>query len=163
MMKVIEILEEQEGQYQDLQNLINQTEEDLLCAIYLLRHCKKEYQPVPNICYLLHQTIEKWLKIYIQVEGIPFPENKQKTHSLTSLFSRIIGEDTTHNFNSTLSQLDKADPMMTAHAYPEYLRYATKPEMYDSVYTIHMRVLCNTAFRVRRITKQVITKRLDVL
>ncbi len=157
-MKVIELPEQYEGQFEDLQNLINQTEEDLLCAIFLYRRCKNSYQPNPNICYLLHQTIEKWLKIYIQVKGILFPEKKRNTHSLASLLSRAGQQD--QEFNTMLSQIDQADPIMSRHTYPEHLRYAEKPEMYENVDGVHIGLLFRIVFRVRRIVKKAIREEL---
>ena len=47
--------------YQSQQSWIDRAEEDLLCAVFLCRQ-RINYSPLANICYLLHQSIEKWLK-----------------------------------------------------------------------------------------------------
>lgn len=47
------------------QDLIDQADEDLLCAIGCWRH--NPHEPFSEICYLLHQSLEKWIKVAIQM------------------------------------------------------------------------------------------------
>jgi len=43
-----------------------------------------------NVCYLLHQSLEKWLKIYLTVNGVAFNLN---THNLLDLINLAMIHD----------------------------------------------------------------------
>lgn len=58
------------------QSLIDQADEDLFCAIGCMR--KNIHYPVNEICYLLHQSLEKWLKVAHQMSLAKPPSSKKK-------------------------------------------------------------------------------------
>ncbi|MDD5205078.1 MAG: HEPN domain-containing protein [Desulfobacterales bacterium] len=72
------------------QPYVDRAEEDLLCAISLYRRGACGYAPLNNVCYLLHQAIEKWLKLLIEVRVGTSP---QKNHDLFVLLSAIADLD----------------------------------------------------------------------
>jgi hypothetical protein len=72
------------------QPLIERAEEDLLCATSLYRRGAYGYSPLVTVCFLLYQALEKWLKVFIAVQGIPV---STKTHDFYSRFEAAKKEE----------------------------------------------------------------------
>lgn len=131
------------------QPYIERAEEDLLCAVSLYRRGACGYLPLNNVCYLLHQAIEKWLKLFIavgRVEGVP--TRGQHAHDLRLFLTAIEALDP--EFLRIRGMIEAVDGQMMDHRFPGSLRYeATKPETDQ-----HVETLMSVAFRTRRLVKR---------
>lgn len=89
------------------QPLIERAEEDLLCALALYRQGACGYLPLVTVCYLLHQTLEKWLKLLIAVRGI-----SASTRGQHDLYNRINAiEALIPEFSEIREDIEKVDPI----------------------------------------------------
>lgn len=132
------------------QPLIERAEEDLLCAIALYRQRACDYSPLVNVCYLLHQVIEKWLKLLIAVEGIHVSASGQ--HDLYSRFEVL--EQYIPEFKGILTGMD---PVLLGHKFPGNLRYGETPADIER----HVETLIKVAFKVRWLAKRYLNQRLN--
>jgi HEPN domain-containing protein len=133
---------------ESLQPLIECAEEDLLCAIHLYRRGACNYLPIVNVCYLLHQAIEKWLKVLINVRGMTVSMKGNNAHNLRSFFETIAQQEP--QFRRISSKIEEVDGRILEHRYPGNLRYnETAPEIKDFV-----EVLIVAAFETRRAVKR---------
>ncbi len=143
-LSVYELSENQAEQ----QPRIDRAEEDLLCAISLFRRGACGYLPLNNICYLLLQAIEKWLKLLIAVRGIPAPARGQNAHNLRSFFEAIAEQEP--RFATIRDRMETMDGELLDHRFPGKLRYEELPQV-DRTY---IKTLLVAAFETRRIVKQ---------
>lgn len=131
--------------YQSQQRWIDHAEEDLLAAIYLCRE-KKQYFPHSTICYLLHQSIEKWLKAFLEINGITMG----KTHNLFVLLKRAGEKD--EFFSRSLQLLDQNIPIVLEEKFSsDLLRYSNSEELLNTDKIVAM--LFPLVFKIRRIVK----------
>jgi HEPN domain-containing protein len=129
---------------QSQQYLIRRAEEDLFCAVMLCRR-KSGYMPLVNICYLLHQSIEKWLKVFLIIQS---PAFKQKGHDLEYLFDKAT--EIKIQFEFIKSELTLVDPVILGPKFPSDLRYnETSPEIED-----YIQALMRAVFKTRRLIKR---------
>lgn len=71
------------------QDLLDQAEEDLFCALGCLR--RNPHEPLNEICYLLHQSLEKWIKVALQMSKGKFPyKHELGSDDLLLVFVRRI-------------------------------------------------------------------------
>jgi len=83
ILSIYQLIEKPDlDKHEDVQWWMLRAEEDLFCALFLVRHARG-YLPLNNICYLLHQSLEKWLKIYLAMNGSEF----EFTHDLGYLLN----------------------------------------------------------------------------
>lgn len=131
--------------YKSQQHWIDRAEEDLLAAIYLCRE-KKQYSPHSTICYLLHQSIEKWLKAFLEINGI----NMGKTHNLFVLLKRAGEKDPF--FTRSLQMLNQNASIILEEKFSsDLLRYSNNEELPKIDKLVAM--LFPLAFKIRRIVK----------
>lgn len=136
--------------YKVQQSWIDRAEEDLLCAFML---CKSNisYSPHANICYFLHQTVEKWLKAFLAVNGIAFPN----THELFFLLRKSGDKDPV--FLEILQRLDVHAPIvLTSDFSSSVLRYGNDED--TSNIQVCATELFPVAFQVRRFVKKSIRR-----
>jgi len=127
------------------QRLIERAEEDLLCAVALYRQGACGYLPLVTTCYLLHQALEKWLKLLIAVRGIPV---SAKAHDL---YNRIVAlEKLDPEFKKIQEEIEGTDPMLMDHNFPGNLRYNEIPTDIEQ----YIKALISAVFRTRRLSKQ---------
>lgn len=110
------------------------------------------YIPLVNICYLLHQTIEKWLKLFVAVNGIPVSNSTWWRHDLNKLFEAAGGKEPI--FLEIKETINGVDGFLLEHAYPGNLRYNETPLEIE----LHVGVLMQVAFVVRRVVKRWLRK-----
>lgn len=127
------------------QCLVERAEEDLLCAISLYRNGSCGYKPLVTVCYLLHQALEKWLKLFIAVKGIPL---NAKTHDLDSRIRAI--EQIIDGLCDIRKDIEEIDPKLMDHKFPGDLRYNDTPPEIDE----YINVLMHAVFRVRKLIKK---------
>mgnify|MGYP005841338443 CR=1 FL=1 len=135
------------------QPLIERAEEDLLCAIALYRQGACGYLPLVTVCFLLHQALEKWLKLIIAVRGIAVAakqDEKQrvKPHDLYRLLTAL--DEKLPEFGEIRGEIEKVDPALMDHKFPGSLRYNETPAEIER----YVRVLIPVAFKTRRLVKR---------
>lgn len=131
--------------YQAQQYWIDHAEEDLLVAVYLCRR-KIGYPPRSTICYLLHQSIEKWLKAFLEINGIEFG----KTHNLFILLKKAGEKD--DFFIQLLRNLDSnAHIILGENFSSDNLRYG-KEQLPNTEELVS--ILFPVTFKIRRIVKK---------
>lgn len=134
------------------QPLIERAEEDLLCALALHRQGACGYLPLVTVCYLLHQALEKWLKLLIAVRGIHI---STKTHDLYRRFEAV--EEAEPVFGDIRSQIEEIAPEIMAHKFPGNLRYNETPPDIER----YVQVLIKAAFATRRLVKRTLKRTLE--
>lgn len=139
--------------YKVQQSWIDRAEEDLLCAFLLCKN-KTSYSPHANICYFLHQTIEKWLKAYMAINGLAF----RNTHELFFLLQQSGNKDPI--FLGILQRLDQYAPIvLTSDFSSNILRYGSDEDA--SNIQVCVSELFPVAFQVRRLVKKSIRRLSD--
>jgi HEPN domain-containing protein len=131
------------------QRFLEQADEDLLYATICLRNKNGDYWPIDDINYLLHQSIEKWLKAFLHVgEGTPF---KSRGHNLESLLSSCVQKDM--EMLKVQIMLER-DEYLLRTDYPANLRYR-EGDIYDT-YDLpdQFCILLEAAFTTRRVVKR---------
>lgn len=130
------------------QPLIDRAEEDLLCAIALYRRrfcgCAGN-----NICFFLHQSVEKWLKLLIGVTAQKLPGGI-KSHELYERFRLLAQLENLHYLDEVKSEIEEVDGKILGHRFPGELRYNETPSDIES----YIQVLLKAAFKTRRIAKK---------
>lgn len=133
--------------WQSHQKFIERAEEDLLCAIHLCRRKVCGYEPSVVICYLLHQAVEKWLKLLVYVRGLPVGDVRN-THNLDLLLELL--QDTDPRFEAIRANIGNADRDLLRRKFASNLRYEeTPPDI-----SLHIDTLLPVAFAVRRLAKE---------
>ena len=93
-----------------LREWIRKAEEDYEAGITLGR---KRKRPTPNVVgFHCQQCIEKYLKAYLVMQGVPFP----KTHDLLELHKICLSLDPTFEMIGDL--LDRLNPYAVEFRYP---------------------------------------------
>ncbi len=128
------------------QPLIERAEEDLLSALSLYRRGACSYLPLVTVCFLLHQALEKWLKAFIAVQGIPV--TARGPHDLDSRFR--AAETQCPEFAEVRKRLEEVAPGILHHKFPGNLRYNETPADIEQF----VKVLIEGAFVVRRLAKR---------
>ena len=135
------------------QPFIDRAEEDLLCALSLYRHGACGYSPLVTVCFLLHQSLEKWLKVFIAVQRISVPTKGQH-----ELLSRLEAAKTLEPaFADIQSKIEKIEPAIMAHNFPGNLRYNETPPDIEK----YVEVLIKASFATRKLVKQALKRRLE--
>lgn len=132
------------------QSLIERAEEDLLSALSLYRRGACGYLPLANICFLLHQAVEKWLKVFIAVQGIPIDAKGQ--HDLDSRFR--AAETQCPEFAEVRQRIENVACEILGHRFPGDLRYSNTRDNIEQC----VEVLMEAALRVRRLVKQYLSE-----
>lgn len=132
------------------QALIERAEEDLLCAVSLYRRGACGYSPFVTVCFLTHQALEKWLKAFIAVEGIPV---SAKQHDLYSRL--VIVEKVLPAVETVRNSIEEVDPEILGHKFPGDLRYNETPADVER----YVKLLIKAAFSVRRLVKQFLKRK----
>jgi HEPN domain-containing protein len=110
-----------------VQTMLSRAEEDLISAVLLIRG-KAIVLPatwcLTNVCYLLHQSLEKWLKAWLRFQK----QGGTKSHSLEVLFKSAM-----HNLPELQSFYALLDQEFTAEIQSQFfpsdsLRYADTEE-----------------------------------
>lgn len=128
------------------QPLIERAEEDLLCAVALYRRGACGYLPLVTTCYLLHQALEKWLKLLIAVRGISVSTKGQH-----DLYNRIVAlESSVPEFKKIREEIERIDPMLMDHKFPGNLRYNEIPTDIEQ----YIKALISAVFKTRRLVKR---------
>ena len=132
------------------QPLIERAEEDLLCAVALYRQGACDYLPLVTICYLLHQALEKWLKLLIAVRGM-----SASTKGQHDLYNRIKAIETSvPEFREIREKIEEMDPILMDHKFPGNLRYTETPADIEQ----YVEVLIPTVFKTRRLVKRCLSE-----
>lgn len=128
------------------QPLIERAEEDLLCAVTLYHRGACGYLPLVTTCYLLHQALEKWLKLLIAVRGISV--SAKGPHDL---YNRIVALEKLHpEFKEIRKEIEGVDPMLMDQKFPGNLRYNEIPTDIEQ----YIKALMSAVFRTRRLARQ---------
>lgn len=127
------------------QALIERAEEDLLCALSLYRKGVCGYLPLVTVCFLLHQAVEKWLKVLIAVKGITV---NSKQHDLYSRLEALMRVDSA--FEEVKLQIEAANIEIMDHKFPGNLRYSETSSDIEQ----YINTLMKAAFAVRKIAKR---------
>jgi HEPN domain-containing protein len=128
----------------DQQRFIDRAEEDLLCALSLYTRRACGYLPVVTVCFLLHQSIEKWLKAFLAVKAKPQP----KTHDLYQLLE--AARKIEPKFMKVREDIEKVDSEILGQQFPSDIRYEdTRPDIEKDV-----EILLQAARATRRLVKQ---------
>lgn len=118
-----------------------------MCAIWLCRGSNRRYSPLTNVCYLLHQAVEKWIKVVHAVAGIPEVNAKKEGHDLGRLLEPL--EAKYPEFSSIRTMIEEVDGGLLRQRFPADLRYEEiMPEIER-----YVAVLMRAAFLVRRTAK----------
>lgn len=149
----------------DQQPLLDRAQEDLICAIFLHERNPCGYYPASNICYLLHQSIEKSLKALLAITGKKYG----KTHSLHELFDNLSGHQITTNYpkmtqqavrvminkiNSIKSEIEGLDPRILDRRFQSNLRYDEVDPQIDE----YIKLLMKSALKMQGILRYIIKK-----
>lgn len=138
---------------QSQQCLIDRAEEDLICAICLYRGACG-HLPLLNICYLLLQSIEKWLKVFIAIQDISVPTKGRDSHNLFRFFTALSERELA--FKQIQEQIEATDPQLLSHNFYVNLRYNDTPTQIET----YIETLIPAAFNTRRIVKRFLKRRL---
>jgi len=134
------------------QPLIERAEEDLLCALSLYRQGTCGYSPLVTVCFLLHQALEKWLKVLIAVKGIHV---SAKTHDL---YSRLeAAKEVDPEFEDIRKKIEEIELTIMDHKFPGDLRYNETPPDIEQ----YVEVLIKAAFATRKLVKRALKRRLE--
>ena len=130
------------------QRLLDQAEEDLLYAVICLRNKRGDYWPINDINYLLHQSIEKWLKTFLHV-GVGTPVKWD--HGLQGFLTGCVQK---HPEMQKVQKILDCDDLLLLRNYPSTLRYR-EGDLYDT-YDLEDQfcILMEAAFTTRLIVKQ---------
>lgn len=131
------------------QRFLEQAEEDLFFATICLRRKNSGYWPIHDVNYLLHQSIEKWLKAFLHIgEGTP---SKSWGHNLDALLIGCVQKDIKM---AEVQVLLERDDYLLRKDYPSNLRYR-EGEVYDT-YDLpdQFCILLEAAFTTRRVVKR---------
>ncbi len=134
------------------QDLLDQAEEDLFCALGCLR--RNPHEPLNEICYLLHQSLEKWIKVALQMSTGTFPHH----HHLEKLLQPFCIEESENNKPELkdVFRILSAEPALMGNNYPDHVRYRVR-ENGERVYRTlspHARLLVDAVFLTRRLVKR---------
>lgn len=128
-----------------IQELIERAEYDLLCAIYLSRHGAFGTPSPENVIYLLHQSIEKWLKVVIHTQQKNLPK-KDQIHDLEKLLGKT---ESYHACFSHIWQLLIEGNKFLDEKYGKNIRYQSYDNAENDIY-----LWIDAAFTTRRIAKR---------
>jgi len=134
------------------QRLVERAEEDLLSALSLYRRGACSYKPVVTVCFLLHQTLEKWLKVFIAVQGIPVSDERRRPHDLYIRFQ--AAEEKEPAFKEIRQKIEEVEFKITDQKFPGGLRYNETPPEVEQ----YIGVLIETVFATRRLVKRRLTE-----
>jgi hypothetical protein len=130
------------------QNLLDQADEDFLCAIGCLRNC--QHDPLNEVCYLLHQSLEKWLKVALQMSNGNFPHSHKIKEDILPEF---CGENPDITQKPDLREVRiffGRLPIVIDKSYPSYVRYRENNHSLNE----HVEVLLGGVFLTRRLVKK---------
>ncbi len=96
--------------------------------------------------FLLHQTLEKWLKAFIAVQGITASARGQ--HDLYRRFEAVENKESA--FGEIWRMIKEVAPEILDHKFPGNLRYNETPADIEQ----YVEVLLKATFAVRRIVKR---------
>lgn len=144
------------------QPLLDRAQEDLICAIFLHKNIHG-YYPAANICYLLHQSIEKLIKVLLAITR----KGYDRTHDLHELFNALskchtitnqpkmtkqVIRDTIKRVNSIKKEIKRTDPRILNYNFQSDLRYNEVDSRIDE----YIRLLMKSALKMRRILEKFI-------
>jgi hypothetical protein len=146
---------------QSQQPLVDRAEEDLMCAICLYRDGACGYPPLLNICYLLLQGIEKWLKVFIAIQDIRIPTNQdiripikgRDSHNLSRFFAAVAEHEP--DFERIQKKIEEVEPELLSHKFFVDLRYNDTPVEVEN----YIQTLIPAAFDTRRVVKKFLKRR----
>lgn len=131
---------------------VDRAEEDLMCAICLYREGACGYLPLVNICYLLLQSIEKWLKVFIAIQDISVATKGRDSHNLSRFFTALEREEA---FKVIRQRIERTDPKLLLHDFYVNLRYNDTPTEIEN----YIKTLIPAAFDTRRVVKRFLKRR----
>lgn len=146
-MKVFELPTTNDRQPHSQQVFIDRAEEDFLCALSMWRRGRCSHLPITNICYLLHQCIEKWLKAFLAINSLEIPKKYQRTHSLGKFLE--IAKQRESLFAELRQKIADKEPKLLEASFPGNLRYSETPEEIED----YVKLLLCIVIDVRRIAK----------
>ncbi len=138
------------------QELIAQAEEDLFCALGCWRH--NPHEPFNEICYLLHQSLEKWIKVALQMSYGSFRRSHNLGVLLRPLCTNKLGVNKQKKKRIQGPELDVvmeilgAEPVLIGKNYPDQIRYR-ESDTNDYDLKNHVRILFKAVCRVRQLVK----------
>jgi hypothetical protein len=139
---------------QPQQPLVDRAEEDLMCAICLYREGACGYPPLLNICYLLLQGIEKWLKVFIAVQDVTgVPTKGRDSHNLSRFFTAVAEHEPA--FEEIRQKIEATDAQLLSHDFNVNLRYNDTPTEIET----YIEKLIPAAFDTRRVVKRFLKRR----
>lgn len=103
---------------------VEKADEDLEYAKESLREGLEFY---PQICFFLHQAVEKYLKAYIIVSELDF----QKTHDLGQLVKICVQKDS--EFNQYFDKVADLNTYYIETRYPDYEVQVNKSQAEDAL------------------------------
>lgn len=132
---------------------VDRAEEDLMCAICLYREGACGYLPLVNICYLLLQSIEKWLKVFIAIQDISVPTKGPDSHNLSRFFTALSERE--EACEVIRQRIERTDPKLLLHGFHVNLRYTGTPAEIEN----YIKTLIPAAFDTRRVVKRFLKRR----
>jgi hypothetical protein len=118
-MRVFEVILDEEHQ-----TLAELADLDLLAALHLLKSCRAgEMLLAQQICYLLHQSMEKWIKLSNQIGGSSKNLRANgKNHSLKYLFDEpLLGTE----FVCICERIEIIDERILEQSFASAIRYSS--------------------------------------
>lgn len=97
---------------QVIKNWLDKADEDLAFAKASLQEDLEFY---PQICFYLHQSVEKYLKAYIIAKGL----NLKRIHDLTQLVQACTEND--REFNRFYETAELLNPFYIGTRYPDFV------------------------------------------
>lgn len=137
------------------QNLIDQADEDLFCAIGCIR--KNPHDHLNETCYLLHQSLEKWIKVAHQMSTGQFKPSHDFGKDLLPVFcdGNIVNNNSDKadkpDLHLVFDVLEQASVVMEKN-YPDRVRYR-EHEKHNYNLNIQLAILLDAVFLARRLIK----------
>lgn len=103
---------------QIVENWLDKADEDLAFAKASLEEGLEFY---PQICFYLHQSVEKYLKAYIIAKGLDL----KRIHDLTELVKICQGDN--HEFSKFNEAAELLSPFYIGTRYPDFIIFVDKP------------------------------------
>lgn len=97
---------------QIIRNWLDKADDDLAFARASLQENLEFY---PQICFYLHQSVEKYLKAYIIAKGL----NLKRIHDLMELVKICAGDD--QEFNKFHEAVKLLNPFYIGTRYPDFI------------------------------------------
>lgn len=133
------------------QNLLDQAEEDLFFAIGCLR--KNPFDPLNQVCYLLHQSLEKWVKVALHMSSGRFIHSHDLGKDLLPVLCNDQPDLNKAPDLRPVKEILEAFPLLKDNNYPSQVRYRENEKNGYNLYA-HLVILLDAVFLTRLLVKK---------